>query len=1152
MKSFQVLKREQKIDHNTVLEASAGTGKTFSIENIVVRLLIEKDAISLEQILVVTFTRAATRDLKARIHSNILKAITILKRGLNDDNRLTITDYLLSVIEKGENEIKVAVRKLESALFTFDLSQIYTIHSFSLRSLSDNAIAAKISLSSIQEGSVLTVHEIRSALRDYFRGGKLSESLTKGQIHLCLKKFSGNPEALEDEVLHIISKNTEIAELPSLGSELEAFKRSMRKLKDKYGFNSEQIVADFIKLAPQYKEVVGANGKYKFHYLEGVKKFSRLFDKENWDLEDFDVLVEEGLSIAKALDEANKKKNLKEIKGEVRVPLMGMIFKEHLSEHVNVNRILARLSSGFQRALLKRKETDESYTHDDYVLAMKNALTNPEFKTQIRARFQAIIIDEFQDTDPLQWEIFRELFLAEENPKLPVYIVGDPKQSIYSFRQADIYTYLKAKAAIAPDAHYSLNTNYRSTPPLVQALNTLFCKKTCPTLFPLPKENCYLDYPQVFSQDNSQEIDFSDDKGAIHFFLAEEPSGRFSLSKMEEFYFLPFIAQEIQKIVLKGSLSFNSFCILVSDRHQAARVSKFLMLAGIPVAMQRGEPLGKSPVVPAMKELLIAVQNPKDQSLLKIALGGKLIRWTQDEIRALDDPLQLELVLYKFHALREGFFKDGIHAFFNLLLKTFWKKDNISFLDRFLIEEDSEICLQETLQLAEVLFEQAAAHGSGFSTLIQCLDQMLSEKEIEEDALITLSDPSKNAVRMMTVFASKGLEFDIVFPIGLLKGRESAPSLFPAERASRNVLIPFVNRDQDEFQLYCQELDAEKMRQLYVAMTRAKYRLYIPAVLTNKKQTKAVGNASPMVLFLEKLESQSSIPEFLDLLKTQASISYSILKSQDPSSISKQMWNEEAKIVKPPQVTIPGNPQFLHSFTSLASSRCKKSGSHIMAPRDFKELNKTPHTLPSGTETGILLHKIMEGITFEHFQNIDSPLELQHIVHPLILRTNFATWEEVLCEILFHTLKVPLFNKFSLCEISSKKLIREGEFLYQSSNSNSSGYIKGFFDLVFEHEGKIYLLDWKSNWLGTGLESYTESNLHVSMEENDYFLQAEIYYEAVKKYWRLFDKKPFECIFGGIAYLYLRGLNSKSTGETGIYYIKGMKGNEGTCAHPIR
>ncbi len=1161
MNSFQVLDRTQNIHQNYLLEASAGTGKTFSIENIVVRLLIEGDPIGLDQILIVTFTNAATRDLKSRIHENIVKSIHILKEAQNCLQRGNSkkVDYLSSIIEKGPEEIQRALRNLEQALCGFDFSQIFTIHGFCARMLSENALEANFNISLNDTDEVASTQLLRKAIRDLFRGGSLDKKFTNAELNLLLKQFKGDLEKMENELLKSVQRGIEIEPQPSLEKILDRFNNAMHALKTKHKLFTANIMDDFLKRAPNYNKI-NSKKQPKPEILERVQKFAHLFDKDSWELEDLDLLISDQLFIVEIFDDSNKAKSKINNNTDVHYPFLTEHLKTHLQVFVNVNFMFSRLAYEFQILLKQYKEKDEFFSHDDYLKSMCTALNDTNFRSNVQAKYKAAIIDEFQDTDPAQWEIFQKLFLDKHSAKCLLYLVGDPKQSIYAFRQADIYTYLLAADQIGSESRFSLDTNFRSQPSLVKALNKLFCESSCPGFLSLPKQDSSLNYPYVKSSPTIASKQYSDNKGAVHFFVADENSeSKRSLELIEREFLFPFIVQEIQQLSQKDHLLYNQFAILVSDHYQASRICDFLREWNIPSTMQRAASLANSPAAPALKELLAAITNPKDQSALKIALGGKIIRWDHQEIKSLDDPQVLEKVLYKFYLLRDELFEEGISSFFYKFLQTSWKEDSLTVYERFLREEDGEEFLEDLLQISDLLLDYENTHRRGSEGLIQYLAQFKILTDSEGEKIKKIRDPSKNAVQIMTIHASKGLEFDIVFTLGLAKRHKNNHLIIPIEKDNHRFLIPVDDKSMHEYQIHCREQDAEKLRQLYVAMTRAKYRLYNPVFCPASKIE--LGEASPMDLFLARLghspmkQSEDyerirnfnlqSFKTFIDSLQHEASITYTLLNEAPPFLESYDM-REEAALCKPPRIAIPGKEIFIQSFSTLASSLGGHLKNPLMdVPRDYHAVVKTPHTLPAGTETGILLHKCFEKLDFEKYKNIERPDNLLELVDPLTFGTEYEKWSYVICEMIFNTLKVPLNEGFSLCNVSSQLCLKESEFFYQSFIKKSPGYLKGFIDLFFEHNGKYYLLDWKSNWLGPDCSHYHRDNLKASMNENSYFLQAQLYFEAIKKYIKLFDERPFEDLFGGIFYIYIRGLQKEETNHCGVYgFTFGSNGKE--------
>ena len=227
---------------------------------------------------------------------------------------------------------------------------------------------------------------------------------------------------------------------------------------------------------------------------------------------------------------------------------------------------------------------------------------------------------------------------------------------------------------------------------------------------------------------------------------------------------------------------------------------------------------------------------------------------------------------------------------------------------------------------------------------------------------------------------------------------------------------------------------------------------------------------------------------------------------------------------------MPGKPLYLHSFTALSKHHYVKNllEEKLPAPHNFLAEEKTPHTLPSSSDTGNLLHTILEEIPFNH-------PDVATFVRPYLTKTPYEEWLQPLTTMIENALSVPL-DGFSLREIHHNSCFRETEFLYPcegvsalKESNQPLGYLKGVIDLIFSHDGKYYILDWKSNWLGSSTKEYTQENLARAMNENQYYLQAALYKEAAKRYLRLIDPRPFEEIYGGAFYLFLRGIDPSPT-----------------------
>ena len=327
-------------------------------------------------------------------------------------------------------------------------------------------------------------------------------------------------------------------------------------------------------------------------------------------------------------------------------------------------------------------------------------------------------------------------------------------------------------------------------------------------------------------------------------------------------------------------------------------------------------------------------------------------------------------------------------------------------------------------------------------------------------------------------------------------------------------------------------------------MTRAKYRLYLPVFIDETDKREKQGAASCMDLFLARLDNGGSLVSFIDRMREEnVSISYNELQEIPLLTEQVQPLHEPVSLL--PALScdlIPGAPTLIYSFTSLMRGEAEEQASTIAPPHDLQALEKNLHTLPAGAETGNLLHQIFEKISFEPFREMQHHEECLPLILPYLQQHPLEEWSSVIAEIVFKTLKMPLGREsFALCDLVADQLYREMEFLYPWEGDPiqfpeeirlENQFLKGFIDLFFIYEGKYYLVDWKSNWLGASADDYHEENLKRAMDGSGYHFQAKIYQEALKRYLKLVDGRPFDECFGGTYYLFLRG------SAQGIYQVR--------------
>jgi exodeoxyribonuclease V beta subunit len=877
--------------------------------------------------------------------------------------------------------------------------------------LKEFAFEAKVgSLSDPDEGRKIP-ERLKQALFDFLENGLEENLLCPEQLTLLFKEFESLDELmnrllfLEEGVANV--SFSEIcakckAALHSISRgvpENASFSGScIAALHLWPGLETEKLLEDFRALAKNYKAEV--KGNFEAQVMALAEGNVRPLLKERGSVFDF-------------LDPSNRKVRRAE-PPFLHYPGFFDWGRNHLAPLLK-QKVFPMIQAAWKPIAERILKEEDHLDPDEILLKMQRATENGPFAQRIREKYAAAIIDEFQDTDAVQWDIFKRLFI--DHPVKALYLVGDPKQSIYRFRKADVYTYIQARDELGEESVYQLDTNYRSSPRLISALNTLFQRDW----LHLPKVQRTLPY---FPVKAGVKIDsaFNDEKGALHFLLAEgEPGPLF------EEVFLPYAIREIEKLQAKCA-------ILVKDRYQSEKAVAALKERGIAAVAKSHVPIGETLAFQAVRELFEAALSPRSQSTAKVVQSGPFA--------------SLDVSFVELKVILE---EKGLVPFSRLVLK--------------------EAVSSDILQIFELFFEWEQREGFSFEGLKRYLKQLAHLKADEGGR--RRMEVDEEAVQVMTLHISKGLEFDVVFALGL-------PSRTPGSEGE------------------VEELEAEKLRQLYVAMTRAKKRLYVPIACGSKEAEK--GTHSPMELFCRYW--QSPVVDYLKTVSQKESITYEQLVGPielgaPPERAVKKSFREE---IPPPLLY---KPSLLSSFTSLAKTE----------EREVKWSENTPgvfdlQTMPRGSETGILIHQIFEQIFLQKIWR--TPVAIEALIDSTLQFTSLASWKEVIQQMALNTLQTPLqaFGEFfSLSELEPDQLQVEMEFLF----STPPHFVKGFIDLVFCHQKRVYFIDWKTNWL----ESYDQTSLREEMRRHDYSLQASLYAEAIQRH--------FNMPYGGAFYLFVRG-----------------------------
>lgn len=981
---FEGEKKEFCIRQQALLEASAGTGKTYAIQTLYLRLLLE-EGLTPDTILVVTFTRLSTEELKYRLR----KAIKELILKIDQENR---PEYVKMREKKG------ALRWLKGSLALMEKSKIFTIHGFC------SYLLQKFRFDPVSEDSLTTQEKVVLLVKDALRLLPKDQVIALWQKEILLNALS--IDTLVVDFAELCLKKKVIHALPGYPEQKKGILDLIAKIKREYCVEADKLLQDLEVVCANYKSTHDKAG-IKATFMEELKRFCALFTKEqSMQFEELFYLEEEN---------AKKRQEVFSLSYPGLLQVLQQEVFPFLKKMQDSLEIFATLGVWIQEQVRARMEKEALYSYEDLLLQARQLLQDPVIKKKVQEEFQAVLIDEFQDTDALQWEIFSSLFLGTS----PFYVVGDPKQSIYRFRHADLYTYFLAKNSFSNC--YSLETNYRTAPRLMVALNELFSK--------VPN---FLDLPQMKKSYPCPPVNYvpkENDDSELIFWKVES----------EEQLFL-LIQKELKKIQEKQEKLFHS-AILVKDYYQLKRLEKSLDPT-LCFYSENREPLEKTKSFFYLELLIDALVHPQDREKLQRLYLSSFFKNFEREL---------------FSVLYEKFQKKGLLAAFRVYL------ENSTYLE----ERDLMMMLE--------LIAEIEKRAPSITQLLKTLHSL------KEEPLKFTAQPAKDGIRIMTIHMSKGLEFDYLFPIALIAPFSQKKELF-FDSFHHHLCI---KREQD-----LEEKTAEKMRLFYVAMTRAKKKIFLPIPVAQKIEAKK----SILQTFMERRFIDETLEEFV-ASTPHVELQDFINKEIEHTSFSSS--RENAFCSKP----------FPYSFFSpqITSFSAQGEPMHL-------EPKKTEPLFPSGKQVGTILHSFLEKKPFSL-----SYLQWQKILEKEI-DPSLQEHKEPIAQLFYqatHLLLKSDFATFTLSQLEEASQLREIVFCMIDDFVG----IQGIIDLIFLYEGRYYLLDYKSNHL----DSYTKEAMTKEIECCRYFEQGALYQNALQKALKHFDDSPFEEIYGGFFYLFLRG-----------------------------
>ena len=1150
----------------SLIEASAGTGKTWTLTALYARLLLERE-LSVGQILVVTYTTAATAELRERIRARLAELLALYEGGVSGDA------FLNELHRRYPGE--AARRRLLLAVHGFDEAAIFTIHGFCQRALQDSAFEAggDFDAELTQDDREVLDALLGDAWRHVLAEADpawarflAKQRITPATLRQALRSHLGKPylqveprEPAGEDELDAASAAWQCA---AALWQAEGY-AWVEVLREHGGLSQSTHKLAKLPLWSAELDAYFADPAALFDVPDGLAKLGAAAllkaTKKSFDAPQS--------AVAEALDALSEALAAAVPAGRQKL----IALQVELLDRLNVE-------------LPNRKATQRLLAFDDLLNNLNEALLSAagdDLAERLREQYPLALIDEFQDTDPIQYAIFDRIYSEGGD----LCFVGDPKQAIYAFRGADLATYLQARDAA--ERQYDLPFNYRSTPELIAALNRLFDrpqpfaenglvyppvsagKKSRATLV-LPEQDGTAPLGLVWLGDESLNKARAGELAALD--TARRIAGLLAASADQTAYF----EDDGDRKLLKG----GDIAVLVSNHREAASVAAELAARGVPSVRRGRDSVWHSEEAAELAAVLAAYAEPGREGVLRYALATRLlgrdaaqIARCQDDERAWDGE---RAAAEQYHQLWQ---QQGFMRVFRAWL------DQEQVAERLLASLDGERRLTNLLHLGELL-QAESLQRPGLEPLLAWFQAQRGSEGAGEDALLRLESDAER-VQIVTIHTSKGLEYPLVFCPFLWDGRllgQHTDSARCHDEQGRPLLDLGSDRLDERLQAARRESFAEKLRLTYVALTRARDRLWLhwgPAALPKAKKDGSLpdeglhSSALAWLLHGRTLAGEDALAELAQYLSTREGPALAaeldqLAVASDGLIARLAPLAQEASAAgegraEPPQALQPFT-RSLHSAWRIGSFSGLAAGMHMEAPDrdslalvDASEPGTGFFAFPRGARAGTCLHAILEdwmrgkgelaqlvpaalqahGIDAELWSEIATQ-QLQAVLDTDLdghgLRLSALQASRRLPELGF-TFPVERLDVQRLRELLADPAYGLPPAMRQAAErlqfDELKGFLKGFIDLTFEHAGRWYILDYKSNWLGPSAAHYGAERLEQAIAAEHYHLQYLIYLVALRRFLRTRLADFADEQLGGAWYLFLRGMPA-----AGVYFAR--------------
>lgn len=1104
-------------DENLFIAASAGTGKTYTIQQVVARLILK--GLSLDQILIVTYTEKAAGELKDRIRKKIEE------ESLKSPNNLY----------------------LQQALHDIHRAPIGTIHSFCEKVTKEFAYETNVPFIQQMISDSAVEDLINRLIRDKWIHDELFTTFVKNSGDM--EKFTS---LLISAVQTLVPETTNVVDdviIKAGDHELSLQEISaICEAKNYEDLLLIDFVANTIDILENSRNELITKSKKAADLLEDIRTWVRghgLYNGATFRINAENFHGDIKSALASIVD-------LKNLLGD----------KDRSAPNLLLQKCLYVYLKKLYREWEEEKHLQKVQSFNDMIRHVYHGVTKPYslLVQALRLKYRFAIIDEFQDTNELQWSIFKKIFMEAHDGLHHIMVVGDPKQSIYSFQGADINVYTVATAEIGNGRE--LKTNWRSSNQMIEACNKLFSTSPefsfdfepsdCPpTSKPDAVYDGFVPPPFLISESDIEPKDYAETvvNNIIDFCTFKDGKTKLQIPD-----------KETHKL---RNLKFSDFAILGRNRSELEHVEQLLKKYGLPFLRYKDDNLFKSRECAEWSALLKAIDvsdySERNRNLLYTALLTDFWGRSLDYVKGLSidnsSISEIETFLH-WHNLSEQ------RRWAELEESIYTQSPNMAEL----YQPENLQSLNKIQQVGDYIVDYLYTTNCSLEEIIRHLDGLAAGTEDAlKDSNIVAKGTDLDVIQTMTIHASKGLEFPIVISVAGERGH--AGSSGPYQYTCQEDGLRWMSFSPDVKEIVKEDTEREWHRLFYVAFTRATHLMIMPCFAIKKKTAKGILRSrckemewlvNAINRFCDNDENKKYYQRlanrfFKDKKQTIQDILLGMRTTREEknivsiSDLEKEIssWKVWKKF---PHAT--SYSQIAHGTQDQESDEGR-----IQKDESFSSTSKTDDSafFPRGAELGNAMHKIFELVDFEKIGNLSIDDALQDKALREFVIESFQNesleidenpgWIDTAIKMVWNTLNANLqfieganrkVEAFHLNSIDFSK--RRSEMLFHMNMKGDREkqvmdlYCKGFIDLLFQKNGRYCILDWKSDVL----DNYDENSIWDQMLIRHYNVQQVLYTYVLIQWLKSFHKdlsetEIFDQYFGGIYYVFFRGCK---VGET--------------------